>query len=433
MKSSKRVICQAVVLALSAMAASAAMAQAVQGGGSTLVQPTIQSEITQSGLTMSYFGGGSGQGVAAFLGNNPAAFTGQTVTGTIHFGNSDSALLSSQVSTTGSYALTPTNGNLIQLPFIVTPITIPVVNPPSGVSSPVVLNDADLCGVFSGKITNWNALINPATGTTYTSTSKPFSVVYRTDGSGTSDLLTRHLQAVCTTGTGGNSNIAFTEGQTFSSNFSGGTVPTTFIGESGSGGVASELVALKTAPSTASAFGYLSPDYTNTTLAPNSPNATANQLPVASLVNHAGNTVVPTFANATAALAGVSAPSGNDEKNPFNWVPGAILPVAGQPVPAIWAAVANPTGASAYPIAGTSNIIVSQCYKTLSIRNAMHTFLNDHYNNTTFQSIVNGNGFDTVPTDFQTAINRDILANNSTPTKLNIDLNDTTVCAGIGR
>jgi phosphate transport system substrate-binding protein len=437
MKSSKRMICQAVVLAVSAMAASAAMAQVIQGGGSTLIQPSLNSEVALFGTaegTISYFGGGSGQGQAAFLNNDPTAFTGQTVTGTISYGNSDSALTSSQVSTAASYALTSTNGKLIQLPYAVTPITIPVVNPPAGVSSPVVLNDADLCGIFSGRITDWagtgtahaNPVINPVTGVAYTTTSKPIHVVYRSDGSGTSDLLTRHLQAVCSSA---NSSVTFTEGQTFTSSFvsSGVTVPSTFGGESGSGSVATRLTTLRTAGT--SAFGYLSPDYTNATLAPSSAPAIANNLAVASLKNKSGATVAPTYQNATAALAGVTVPSGAAEANPFNWVPGAITPTPANPTPAVWEAIANPGGATAYPIAGTTNIILSQCYRMGGRATLIHDFLNKHYNDATFIAVLHNNGFD-VPSAYVGTINTDILAASS----LKLDIQDTSVCTtGFGR
>lgn len=339
----------------------------------------------------------------------------------MHFANSDAALLPTQVDATGSYARTSTDGKLIQLPYIVTPITVPYVAQPSSVTGTVVLNDNDLCGIYSGKINNWNQIINPATSAAYTTVSTPIQVVYRLDGSGTSDLLTRHLAAVCTTGTGGNSNVTFNETQTFASNFS--TVPANFIGATGSGGVASQLVTYRTA--TTAAFGYLSPDYTNTTLAPSSPNAT-NALTVASLRNsHSSTDVVPTYQNATTALGSVAAPSGAAaEANPFNWVPGAVISKTN----AGWIAASDPT--VGYPISGTSNIIVSQCYKRSLLQTNLKSFLNNHYNTGAFATILHNNGFDVVPGSYQTAINNDILANNN---GYNLDIGNTTACGTLGR
>lgn len=423
MKFSKRKICTAVVFACSALGASAAMAQAaLLGGGSSLVAPTIAQEITAAGGNITYFSVGSGAGQKAFLGNDPTQLNA-TLTGTVHFGNSDAALLPTQVDTSGSYARTSTDGKLIQLPYIVTPITIPYVSQPSTVTGTVSLNDNDLCGIFSGKITDWNAIVNPATGAAYTTASTPIKVVYRTDGSGTTDLLTRHLAKVCTNGV--NSNVTFAETQTFASNFSGSVVPGNFIGQSGSGSIASQLVSLRTAGT--AAFAYLSPDYTNTTLAPSSPNAT-NALTVASLRNsHTNTDVAPTYQNATLAVGTVTAPTtAADEANPFKWVPGANISVTDPS----WVAISDPT--VGYPISGTSNIIVSQCYKTAGVRNRVISFLTSHYTNASFASILNNNGFDVVPSVYKTSITTDILANNSSPVH-NVNIGNTTACGTLGR
>ncbi|WP_133650256.1 substrate-binding domain-containing protein [Paraburkholderia flava] len=419
MKFSKRKICTAVVFACSALGASAAMAQvSLLGGGSSLVFPSITSEITQFGGGINYFSVGSGAGQTAFLTNAPASL-GQT-SGTVHFANSDAALSSTQVDTTGSYARTSTDGKLIQLPYIVTPITVPYVSQPSSVTGTVALDDNDLCGIYSGKITNWTQIINPTTSAAYTTVSTPIQVVYRLDGSGTTDLLTRHLAAVCTTGASGNSNVAFNETQAFASNFT--TVPANFIGATGSGGVASQLVSYRTAGT--AAFGYLSPDYTNTTLAPSSPNAT-NALAVASLRNSTtGLDVAPTYQNATIALGSVAAPSGAAaEANPFNWVPGANI----SKTDPSWIAISNPK--AGYPISGTSNIIVSQCYKTSLLRTRLVNFLTAHYTNATYAAILNNNGFDVVPASYKNAITADILANTN---GYNLNIGNS-VCGTLGR
>ncbi len=284
--------CIAAMLAFAAVGATSAMAQSVvlQGGGSSLVGPSIQQEVAQFGAnpdSLTYFIDSSGVGQTAFLGNDPAAFEPSfTITGTIDFANSDAALSASQIT---AYDTTPglgaTDGPLIQIPYITTPITIPVVNGPLASNAPadtflgpqttpgqthsLALTDNDLCGIFSGKLTTWNTVTNPDTGTTFNSPAA-FKVVYRSDNSGTSDLLTRHLAQVCTTGASGNSNVSFVETQAFASNFPSG-VPSNFIGESGSGGIQSELISLQTAGT--AAVAYISPDWTNTFLAPKSSSA----------------------------------------------------------------------------------------------------------------------------------------------------------------
>ncbi|MDN7590322.1 substrate-binding domain-containing protein [Burkholderia seminalis] len=431
MKSSKRKICQVLALVVSGLGATAAMASPnVQGGGSSLVAPTIGAignAATEIGLfgtsegSFTYFSVGSGAGQNAFLNNQPTFF-GSTVTGTVHFANSDAALSTAQL-TSYKAGLGATNGPLIQIPYIVTPITIPVVNGPAvtstttpqttpGQAHSIALNDDDLCGIFSGKLTDWNQVINPQTGSAYTTTSSPIKVIYRSDGSGTTELLTRHLAAVCSA-TNTATGVTFVDSLTFTASFPGGVVPSNFTGVSGSGGVRNAL-----SSSTGAAVAYLSPDYTNTFLAPSSTvvtSAGALQLPVASLVNAKNSTYyAPTYANATTALGSVAAPSKLTANNPAAWVPAAGNPVSG------------------YPVSGTSQIILSQCYKDSTVKTAVHDFLNSHYTNASFASIVHGNGFDTVPSNFQTAISADFLSNTS---GLNLDIGNTSVCTGtvVGR
>ncbi|MEK7919169.1 substrate-binding domain-containing protein, partial [Burkholderia contaminans] len=220
------------------------MAADIHGGGSSLVAPTIGAignTATEIGLfgtsegSFTYFSVGSGAGQNAFLNNQPTFF-GSTVTGTVHFANSDAALSTAQL-TSYKAGLGATNGPLIQIPYIVTPITVPVVNGPAvtstttpqttpGQAHSIALNDDDLCGIFSGKLTNWNQVINPETTAAYT-TNAPIKVIYRTDGSGTTELLTRHLAAVCkaaNTATG----VTFVDSLTFTASFPGGVVPSNF-------------------------------------------------------------------------------------------------------------------------------------------------------------------------------------------------------------
>ena len=427
MKSSKRKICQVLALVVSGMGASLAMAAGpvIQGGGSSLVAPTIgsvsnpASEIGLFGTsqaTFTYFSVGSGAGQNAFLNNQPTFF-GAGVTGTAHFANSDAALSNAQVTNYNNTGRGTTDGPLIQIPYIVTPITIPVVNGPAvtstttpqttpGQAHSIALNDNDLCGIFSGKLTNWNQVTNPETTANYT-TNAPIKVIYRSDGSGTTELLTRHLAAVCTPSNTA-AGVTFVDSLTFTASFpSGFPAGASFVAASGSGGVRSAL-----SSSTTAAVAYLSPDYTNTFLAPSSSVVTAAgalQLPVASLVN-AKNGVyyAPTYANATTALGTVTPPSNaNAASDPTQWVPNAGNPTAG------------------YPVSGTSQIILSQCYANASVTSAVQNFLNSHYTNASFASIVHGNGFDTVPSNFRTAISASFLSNSS---GYQLDIGDSAVC-----
>lgn len=435
MKSSKRKICQVLALVLSSVGATAAMAAGplVQGGGSSLVAPTIGSVSqlnTEIGLfgtseaTFTYFSVGSGAGQNGFLSNAPSFF-GSTVTGTVDFANSDAALSTAQI-TSYKAALGTTNGPLIQIPYIVTPITIPVINAPAVTSTTtpqttpnqahsIALNDDDLCGIFSGKLQTWNQVINPETGATYSSTSH-ITVVYRADGSGTTELLTRHLAAVCTTSNTA-SGVTFKDSLTFTDSFpSGFPAGSSFVSASGSGGVRNTLVTLSGAGT--AAVAYLSPDYTNTFLAPSSSSA-SSQLQLASLLNAKdGKYYAPTAGNATTALGTIAPPSTkNLASNQANWVPNAGNPASG------------------YPVSGTSQIILSQCYASPAVTTAVVDYLNGHYNNASYAAIVHGNGFDTVPStvapgatqSYQTAITNDFLSNTS---GFNLNIGNTSVCTG---
>ncbi|HEY3598580.1 MAG TPA: substrate-binding domain-containing protein [Paraburkholderia sp.] len=434
MKSSKRKISLAVALVLSALGASAA--QAVQpsllGGGSTLVQPSIGTEISMFGDgPVSYFGVGSGAGQTAFLTNSAASF-GAGVTGTVDFANSDAPLTIPQIT---GYTRAGTDGPLIQIPFIVTPITIPLVNAPTGTgpllpppatnpTAPgdtiptVALNDDDLCGIFSGKLTNWNQVINPDNNSAYT-TNAPITVVYRSDSSGTTDLLTAHLHQVCNT-TNTATSVTFNETQHFAGTsavpvadaiFPNGAPTPNFIGVSGSGAVAAQLVSFKT--TSTAAVSYLSPDFTNTFLAPSSTPAQINQLRVASLRNPSTNAdVVPTFGNATLAIGTVKLPTPTNAADQSQWVPNASNPAVG------------------YPISGTSQIILSQCYantgSTPTVTAAVVDFLNLHYNSNA--GILNGNGFDVVPSALKNLIVTDFLTAGRTNT---LNIGNTAVCGKV--
>ncbi|WP_246792190.1 substrate-binding domain-containing protein [Burkholderia perseverans] len=425
MKSSKRKVCLALAAVAASLGATAAMATGpvLQIGGSSLIAPAIQAEIanfsTDFGV-FTYFPVGSGAGQNAFLNNQPAFF-GSGVTGAVDFVNSDAALLSSQIS---GYTLAGSSGPLIQIPYVVTAITIPIarnVQPITSTTTPqttpgqahsIALNDSDLCGIFSGKLTNWNQVTNPETGSQYPYTA-PITVVYRMDGSGTTELLTRHLSQVCTIGTAGNSNVRFVDSLMFTDSFHGAPLPSNFVGANGDNGVHTAITSASGAT-----VAYLSPAYTNTFLAPSSYVTTstgAAQLQVASLVNSLdGRFYAPTYTNATMALGTVDAPTGPAARNQLNWVPASGNPPEG------------------YPISGTSQVILSQCYKDPNVALAVAIFLASHYTNPGYASVIHGNGFDTVPAAYVAEIQNDFLSANN---NFNLDINNSNVCTGsvVGR
>ncbi|MBN3838798.1 substrate-binding domain-containing protein [Burkholderia sp. Ac-20349] len=436
MKFSKRKICHILALVISGASTSLAIAAGpvIQGGGSSLVAPMLGANSPASGeiglfgtssATFTYFAVGSGAGQNAFLNNQPTFF-GAGVSGTVAFANSEAALTTAQVTAYNAGTVGTNSGPLIQIPYLVTAITVPVVNGPAVTSSvtpqttpgqahSIALNDDDLCGIFSGKLTNWNQVTDPEGG--LYRANAPITVVYRSDGSGTTELLTRHLAAVCTRANT-KAGVTFIDSLTFTNMWTFPTgVPSNFVAAAGDGGVRNLLTTLWSVGT--AAVAYLSPAYTNTFLASQSTIVTpsgALQLPLASLYNRMNNQYyAPTYTNATTAISAISAPSTLPTAvDPTKWVP-----VSG----AAYATLANPT--SGYPVSGTSQIILSQCYADPMVASNVQSFLNNHYTNASFASVVRGNGFDTVPSSFQAAISANFLSNSSGN---NLDINNASSC-----
>ena len=184
-------------------------------------------------------------------------------------------------------------------------------------------------------------------------------------------------------------------------------MPANFTAASGSGGVRTQLVSFQSAGT--AAVAYLA-DYTNTFLAPQSTvvtSASAFQLPVASLVNKVDSKYyAPTYANASTASARLLRRQASSQRRIRPTVPNAGNPASG------------------YPVSGTSQIILSQCYANAAVKTNVHDFLNNHFTNASYASVVHGNGFDTVPSSYQTAISNDFLSNAS---GYNLDIGNTSV------
>jgi ABC-type phosphate transport system substrate-binding protein len=426
----KLLACSIAAAALSFGVAHAAKTYTtLNGGGSSLAFPDYTSvfkDYTTAKPTdlFSYAAAGSGAGQNAFLNNNIGYFepvsgsnsvgyaagtlTYGTIVGTqVDFGASDAFLSSSQLTNpaTGSYAQSSVDGPLIQVPTLGVPITL-AFNESGITGNGLTLTDAQTCGILSGKITDWNTLNSsiPA-GTT-------INVVYRSDSSGTTFLLTQHLSAVCTSSNSNFISYPVPITKTFTADFAGGTPPANFTGKSGSGAVATLLTG------TPNSFGYLSPDYTS--IAPNSPNTTSLQ--VAALVNGTNNVAyLPTVANTTLGLAhpGTGSTNANPPatlaaaQNPLNWVP--AIPVTTQ----------------GYPIVGYTTLDLSSCYANKTAGKLLIAVLKDIYKKTgTYSTITTNNGF--VPlvnsgaTKFYTAVSDDFLGNKS---GYGLDIDDATTCA----
>jgi ABC-type phosphate transport system substrate-binding protein len=281
----------------------------------------------------------------------------------------------------------PIAGNLIELPSMGVGSAIITVN--SGVTSngQVSLQDSDLCGIFSGKITNWSTIAAEKYNKGKGIASGTIQVVYRSDSAATTFILTEHLSQVCTSA---NSNVTFVPTQLLASLFT--TVPANFVGESGNVALADFVSGYSGGSYTGSEISYISPDYT--TIDPNS-NAT--------LTNASGQTVKSTLVVAgiyNATTKKYVLPDVTDIGTALTHVSVADTTLGSTGVPASVAeAEANnafvqvPKVVTAgYPIVGYSTLDFAQCYANPAIGTALLAFLNDHYKTASYIAIQKNNG-----------------------------------------
>jgi len=340
---------------------------------------------------------------------------------TVHYAASDSVFTATQI---GSWATSTygqaASGNLIQIPSLGTGETIVIDNTAISKNGQLVLTDSDLCGVFSGKITNFNQL-TLGTGSV-TPTAGPITVVYRSDSSGATFILTNHLSAVCQTGATGNSNIAFTATTTFATLFPSGNVGAVIpqsIGEAGSSGVANYLAGLTSAGTITSAIGYVSPDWTSIPPAPAAllSNGQTSPLVVAAIQN-GKRAYLPTT---TSIELGLSHPlQGSNLTPPSTAAQGAQT--------SAWIPVIQQTS-TGYPIVGYSTLDFAQCYATKAISTGLIAFLKLHYTNAAYTTIQANNGLAQIAnagaSKFLAAVQKNILANKN---GWQTDIGDKAVC-----
>jgi len=354
-------------LGLAALASAQAMA--VTGGGASLPAELYKGSADSIlPSNFSYAVTGSGTGKTAFLSNNSALFS---TSGTVHFAGSDSVLSSTDLAGYNAAVYGP----LIQVPSVATSVTIPYKK--AG-NTTLNLTSQQLCDAFSGTKTTWGQLLG-------TSDTTAIRVVYRTGSSGTSELLSRHLESVC--------KDQFKTNSTFTSaRLAGGTLPSNWVGVALTENVVSEVNAVD------GSIGYVSPDVVTV-----GDNAQVAQV----------NGKLPTNANVNAALGSVAVPADAVKNNPVNWVPVFTNPAAG------------------YPIVGYTNFIFGQCYKDANVAADVRAFITKHWGGTTTNSAVTAHGFIPVNSTWKTAVANTFVNNTA---GLNLDINNVNVCnATVGR
>ena len=417
----KHLACTILAAALSVSAAHAATTT-INAGGSSLAGPTYIAEFqaystTHPAILFDYTAAGSGAGQKAFLNNDITQFTTApagtltygTIVGTqVDIGASDAVLSASQLTNpaTGSYANSAVDGPLIQIPTIGVPINMAYNESKVPTTAGLTLTDAKICGILSGKITDWHTLVAtiPA-GTT-------IQVIYFSNSSGTTFLTTQHLNAVCNATNSNFPVLPVPITKTFASVFNTTyPVPANFTGENASSAVAASLVA------TAGSFGYLSPDFT--LIAPLSANTTT--LRVAKVVNGiSGVAYAPTVANTQLGLSHAGPGSTNATPpatltaamDPLNWVPTV------------------PQTTTGYSIVGYGTMELSTCYANKTAGTAIVNILKAQYTTASYVTIIKNNGFaplvNTSAAPYKTALLNDFLGNAS---GYNLNINNATTCA----
>lgn len=353
----KRLIGMAGVLACAAVwGGGAVQAQNVVSGGAWLPMPLYQEAIANfpTPALQSYVGTGSTAGLRAFLTNDSSVFER---TGPVHWVGSDSALTQMRIDDyltlgPGRYGDPAGHGPLIQMPAAY--VSVPVSY--KGPTGPVTLTRGQLCRVFSGVIDRWSQL-----GVAVAPGLDAFKVVYRADGSGTTALLTRHLALTC----GADSPVAFGGRAVLADEFKPGAPPPHFVAAQGESGVALVMAG------NVSAITYTGPDAAFTV-----------GLKPAWLVNaEDGVAYLPTPANVAAAMesqGNPGLPAGNTVRSPS----AAGWSSADNPGnPANWVRiVSNPI--QGYPIVGSTNVVLSQCYADPAATAAIRLFFKRYYDDT---------------------------------------------------
>jgi len=343
---------------------------------------------------------------------------------TVHYAVSESTLNSTQFATWATSSVGQTAaGNLIQIPAMGTGLAIVVNDANVTNNHQLGFSDNDLCGIFSGLITDFSQITDsptaPAAG--------QFKLLYRSDSAGNTFSLTNHLAAVCTAGNT-NAGVTFTVTSTFSSLFPNGVVTSKIpnaVGVSGLATLANTLAGLS-GTDYPQAISYISPDWTSVDSATSSAklsNGHPSPLTVTALYN--GSILfLPTTRYIAAALKHPAL--GSNLTPPSNAAQGAN--------PALWIPIVQ-TASTGYPIVSYSILELPQCYANTTVRKNILAFLKDHYNNAAYTMVQKNNGLvsvaDSGASKFLAAIKENILNNTN---EWNTNIGNATACAGkVGR
>lgn len=199
-------------------------------GDGTLLGEYAKTQSSPSNLRVSYCQTGSGGGKNILAGNqltafavnaacvaspNPIGFGATSLGETLaqpHFVGSDSPLSSTDLSNYAAGHTGITGAQPVQIPAVSGAIAI-AFNKLDTSGNPVdslALNETQVCKIFSGAIKTWQDPALASALPSGVSVTGPITIVYRSDGSGTTFNFSNHLSKACgataapPTGTGGN-------------------------------------------------------------------------------------------------------------------------------------------------------------------------------------------------------------------------------------
>lgn len=307
-----------------------ASAQAVRlnGAGATFPAPLYQRWFVEyarvnRNVQINYQSVGSGAGIQQFMAQ------------TVDFGASDVAIKDEDIA--------KVSRGVVMLPVTAGSIVVAYNN--KDVTN-LRLTRQQLVDVFLGKITNWNQIGS--------SKSKPIRVVYRSDGSGTTGVFTKHLAAISTewrTKVGEGTAVQWPTG----------------VGARGNEGVTASIM------QTDGALGYIEFGF-----------AQNNKIPTAILQNRAGKFVTATLQNAATSLSQVKLPAN------------------------LRAFVPDPTGDGSYPIVSFSWILAYKSMPDAARRNAFKQAMKWCVSRTGGQQLSNSLGYIALPDNVITRVNQAI-------------------------
>lgn len=273
--------------ATSAPAPSQAGPIALNGAGATFPNPLYSKWIAEynkqfPNIRINYQPIGSGGGIR------------QIIAGTVDFGATDAPMKDDESK--------QAPGKLLHIPATIGAVVLSYKVPE--VTESLKLSPEVLADIYLGKIKKWNDSRIAADNGGAKLPAKDISVVYRTDGSGTTNVFTDYLAAVSPEWkekVGAGKSVKWPVG----------------LGAKGNDGVAGQLT---TTPYT---IGYIERAY-----------ATQNKLPMAELKNKSGKFIAPSTAAISAAADGVEMPA------------------------ELYVSLVNSAAEAAYPITGYSYLLV---------------------------------------------------------------------------